>query len=354
MEKNISSSFKKKVDNRLRRIADFLLLNASYIENLGLLNGKMGIAIFFFHYAKYTNNKVFENYAGELIDEIYEDANSNINIDFENGLTGIGWGIEYLAVNGFIEADTDIVLADIDNAVYNSMAKSPHFLNDDKNLFCYGLYLLSRLNGQKIDDENLNTLIKKQHLFYLTTECENSLIYKRYLDFNILQLSISKINSILWFFLEMYKLRILQKKIIKLIKYLPEYLSYSVINKEDWINLFVYDELVQEIIKSVPDAGLQSKFRNLEKNNNLEIDNLLEDNSLLSGLSLISIQNILYGHSLKFDELYRDLPFKSLYILENEERWNKIMDDINKKNLGLTGLAGIALNLLQVITRVQY
>jgi hypothetical protein len=60
----------KSIKSRLERIANLLLLNASFIENLGLLNGKMGIAIFFFHYARYTNNKIFENYADDMVDEI--------------------------------------------------------------------------------------------------------------------------------------------------------------------------------------------------------------------------------------------------------------------------------------------
>ena len=60
---------KNKVDNRLKRIANVLLLNASFIDNLGLLNGKMGIAIFFYQYAHYTGSKVFEDYASEKIDE---------------------------------------------------------------------------------------------------------------------------------------------------------------------------------------------------------------------------------------------------------------------------------------------
>lgn len=102
-----------KVDNRLQRIANVLLLNASFIDNLGLLNGKMGIAIFFYQYARYTGSKIFEDYAGELIDEIYEEINTTTPVDFANGLTGIGWGIEYLVKNRFLEADTDEALAEI-------------------------------------------------------------------------------------------------------------------------------------------------------------------------------------------------------------------------------------------------
>lgn len=108
---------KQKVEDRLCRIANVLLLNGSFIDNLGLLKGKIGIAIFFYHYSIYTQNKTFEDYAGKLIDEICESISNNIPVDFENGLTGIGWGIEYLVKNRFFEADNNEVLAEVDNAI---------------------------------------------------------------------------------------------------------------------------------------------------------------------------------------------------------------------------------------------
>ena len=97
-----------------QRMINTLLLHSSFIDNLGLLNVKMGISIFFYHLARKTGNTIYEDYAGELIDEIYEDINLNAPLDFANGLAGIGWGIEYLVQNHFIEADADDVFGEID------------------------------------------------------------------------------------------------------------------------------------------------------------------------------------------------------------------------------------------------
>jgi hypothetical protein len=63
---------KDRVDLRLLRLADVLLLNASITDNPGLLNGKMGIAIFLYHFARRKGIEMYATYAGELIDEIYE------------------------------------------------------------------------------------------------------------------------------------------------------------------------------------------------------------------------------------------------------------------------------------------
>ena len=54
------------------------------------MNGKMGIAIYFFHLSRETNNQIYEDYAGELVDEIYEEITSYTPVGFENGLAGIG------------------------------------------------------------------------------------------------------------------------------------------------------------------------------------------------------------------------------------------------------------------------
>lgn len=221
----LSTELKNAIDKRLQRIANVLLLNASFIDNLGLLNGKMGIAIFFYRYGRYSESKVFTDYAGELIDEIYEEISTTTTVDFANGLTGIGWGIGYLVENKFVDADTDEALADIDNTVYRNILNSPILLDNGNDLFGYGLYCISRLSGHENDDDNLNTLIKKEHLIYLTDECERLLIHKRYLEFNILQLSVGTINSILWFLLEMEKLGIFPSKVRKVLKYLPDYIA---------------------------------------------------------------------------------------------------------------------------------
>lgn len=47
----------------LRNIAAYQMLYASYNTDIGLFDGKMGIAIFFFHYARYSGLSVYEKFA---------------------------------------------------------------------------------------------------------------------------------------------------------------------------------------------------------------------------------------------------------------------------------------------------
>ncbi len=156
-----------------QRIINTLLLNVSFINNIGLMHGKMGISIFFFHLARRTKNKIYEDYAGELIDEIYEEISANTPVDFENGLAGIGWGIEYLVQNGFIEADTNEVLEEFDNKVFNEFIYNiPKELNLLNGILGYGVYFLNRVKNRAYDEKNIAVLTNRQTLIYLVDELD--------------------------------------------------------------------------------------------------------------------------------------------------------------------------------------
>ena len=52
-----------------------LVLNGTLTECPGWVHGKMGISIFFFHYAHYTGNMLFADYAIDLIEEMKNQTN---------------------------------------------------------------------------------------------------------------------------------------------------------------------------------------------------------------------------------------------------------------------------------------
>ena len=86
-----------------QQIIHQLLLRSGLQQDIGLFHGKIGIVIFFAHYHKLTNNPVFEDAADELMDELMKGLHKELSIDFGSGLSGIGWGIEYLIQNELVE-----------------------------------------------------------------------------------------------------------------------------------------------------------------------------------------------------------------------------------------------------------
>jgi hypothetical protein len=335
------------IGNRLQRIANVLLINSSFIDNPGLLNGKMGIAIFLYNYSRYLGSRIFTDYANELIDEIYQDLNINTPLDFANGLTGIGWGIEYLVKNSFVEADTDEALSEIDNLVYRNSLNRPFLLENDKDLFGYGIYYIARLRVRENDDDNLNTLFKKQHLIYLTDDVERILTQKEYLKFNIVSLSTDTINSILFFLLEMHRIRLFPIKVEKLFHSLPEFIELGQYSSNDKSAQSLLHQLTEKIIPCISDKALQSTFRKILKKADIKVTDINSaDDNLADQFIKYSWQQLIYAQYIKEDYASLNNDKRVFSIIDNEGNWNWRLDNLNKNNLGLDGLAGIGLGFL--------
>ncbi|MBN1183728.1 MAG: hypothetical protein JXB49_15660 [Bacteroidales bacterium] len=349
---DIDLSLVERIEDRLLRIANVLLLNASFIDNPGLLNGKMGIAIFFYHYAKYTTKKIYKDYADELIDEIYEDINTSTPVNFENGLTGIGWGIEYLVNNKFVEADTDEALIYLDNEIYRHRINSPILISKGNDLFGYGFYYISRILGHKIDDDDLNTLIKKYHLIFLTDECERILEQKTYTRLNIESLGIDCINSFIWFLLEIKKLNVFPFKVDKLLKTLPDHIEPIVDASEDRAGLRLLAKLTENIKEEANYALSNGSLKEIIENSQNSKDNKeLVPAKMISYFIKNTWQGIIYNPYYAHHN-FRESQFESLFeIIDTETNWKSVLDRLTSENMGLTGLAGLGLGLLKAQSR---
>ena len=352
---DVDLSLNKMIRERLQRIANVLLLNASFLDNPGLLNGKMGIAIFFYNYSRFSKNKIYEDYAGELLDEIYEEISTSTPVNFENGLTGMGWGIEYLVKNGFVQADTDEALEEIDNAIYRHRINSPVLINTGDDLFGYGFYHIARILGHEIDDNDLNTLIKKYHLIFLADECERLLEQKSYTRFNIESLTINSFNSILWFLLEIQKLNIFPVKTEKIFRSVPEYIEKEIHKPYDIAGRALLLRLVEKSIETVKDNSVRDLLNSMVEK--IESEKTRKDQPYETDVSDFiknTWQHIVY-ESYYSDSFYSELFQKALVrLIEDEENWNGRLNELTKDNLGLTGLAGLGLGLLKLMDNRQH
>jgi len=128
------------------QIAQFLQQNGLTGTNHGLMHGNTGLCLFFYHLARHTNSPEYEQLADDLLDKVFSNLSTSTSTDFENGLTGIGWGMEYLVQNGFAEGDTDEILEDVDNKVFRTLNEENLTSFELGNgLTGYLFYLVSRL-----------------------------------------------------------------------------------------------------------------------------------------------------------------------------------------------------------------
>lgn len=160
----------------LHRIVRYLVINASFTKSLGLFHGKMGLVIFFYHYARYSQSVIYEEFAGELLDEIHEDIHIDMPIDFENGLSGIAWGIEYLRQSGFVEGETVEVLTDINLQI---MERDPQKIKDMSfrcGLAGIGYYIACHVGSC---DEN-STVFDLEYLGKVSMAMNNAMFEDKY------------------------------------------------------------------------------------------------------------------------------------------------------------------------------
>jgi len=128
-------------------IIHHLMMQSSFLKDIGLFYGKMGIALFFYHYSKCIDNVVYSDYAGDLLDDILENLHNRLPDTFESGLTGIAWGIEYLIQNNFVSGNSNEICEEIDARIMqlDPRRMSPKFIEKELEGFLH--YILIRTLG---------------------------------------------------------------------------------------------------------------------------------------------------------------------------------------------------------------
>ncbi|MDR0939717.1 MAG: hypothetical protein LBN29_10300 [Mediterranea sp.] len=128
----------------LERIVNHLILQSSFIDDIGLFYGKTGIAIALYHYASSHQDEACEVYADELIEQVCGSIQEDMPITLSKGLCGIAWGICHLMENGFLAGDVDEVLLDIDEKIMErSLCRIKDF-SLETGLEGIGLYIEKR------------------------------------------------------------------------------------------------------------------------------------------------------------------------------------------------------------------
>ena len=67
-------------DKTLMQIANGLSANVKRLTGPGLLEGQMGVAVFLYHYARYSGKTVYSQMADHLLVEIVESISDAHNI----------------------------------------------------------------------------------------------------------------------------------------------------------------------------------------------------------------------------------------------------------------------------------
>lgn len=154
-----------------------LIKKGKCFPNIGLWDGKMGIAVYLLHLARITGNEIYELQANEFIDTVYGQISDLSPVSYADGLLGIGSGIGYIIEYGFMDGNSDEVLSEIDVITRNVIDSRPMDLLALENGVCgVGYYLYRRLKKKPDNDESMITLKLKEYLIYLIDWVEELLL----------------------------------------------------------------------------------------------------------------------------------------------------------------------------------
>ena len=98
----------KNISEILSELSNHLMINGSMVFFSGLLYGKLGISLFFFHYSRYTGNPLYNEYALHLVDLVKSQIHDDYPLDYERGLAGVGSGFEYLKKHGYFDVGEEM------------------------------------------------------------------------------------------------------------------------------------------------------------------------------------------------------------------------------------------------------
>lgn len=103
--------------NEKERIAHILMLNSFFLSEIGLFQGQIGVVLAMAKFYEYTKNEIYSDFVYDLLEVIVSKINKRLPFSFSKGLSGIGWGIEYLIQNKFVEGKSVEVCEEMDRKI---------------------------------------------------------------------------------------------------------------------------------------------------------------------------------------------------------------------------------------------
>ena len=134
----------------LRQIANTIVANLENTEPIGLFDGKTGLCLFLYRYARYSGCDVYGETADGLLDEVLRSLKPDLSPSLIDGSAGIGYAVAALLRDGFLscEAGDDVLRHFDETLLLRAQAATMQEVRFPIPLFSTGLYLLSRMEWQ--------------------------------------------------------------------------------------------------------------------------------------------------------------------------------------------------------------
>ncbi|MBI9053924.1 MAG: hypothetical protein JEY96_08920 [Bacteroidales bacterium] len=166
------------MEQKLFEIENAIRINIPKYDRVGVLDGKSGIALFYYWLYRYTNK---DEYIDICIDIVYEEVEkigkSRMDTYFFNGLAGIVWLVEYL-INKNVFEKSDSILNSTRHILLSNADTALHHNNYELMSGAIG-YMMPFIQSK--DEKELGHFVNK---LFEKAESNNKTLKWKSIDFN--------------------------------------------------------------------------------------------------------------------------------------------------------------------------
>lgn len=125
---------------------DVLKYSKSITINYGLYDGKIGLCMGYFIYARERKEPDYAIKAKGILHDVIDHIDKLDAYSLNKGLIGFGWAIEWMYKHDFIRIGTNEFLEDLDDEVYKLVVyNTPKSIDFEDGIFAIMLYLYTRI-----------------------------------------------------------------------------------------------------------------------------------------------------------------------------------------------------------------
>ena len=132
-----------------------VVLHANDVPARGLFDGQMGIVLVLSEYARARKLHPLKTAINFLLDQVLENLSTEMPLDFANGLTGIGWGVEYLLQNKFQRGHGAEICAAIDQKLMQQNILRQTDFSLEKGFEGWLHYIVVHLQGARLNNRHV-------------------------------------------------------------------------------------------------------------------------------------------------------------------------------------------------------
>ena len=136
-----------KVFTKEQRAIHKLIVDSIGLNDIGLFDGKMGIIISLITYSRCNKLKCIEDMADFLMEQVLENITNVMPLSFSDGITGFGWGIEYLIQNGYMPGCGADICVEIDKKLMSYDIRRIDNYSLEHGIYGWLHYIVAHIQG---------------------------------------------------------------------------------------------------------------------------------------------------------------------------------------------------------------